>query len=366
MPGGLGDWSAQHVAADILKKALPNLRLELVTLVDETEKRLLFYRDAKTHLIPCRGKEPLSIPPHIAKKLDEASLILQIPTVHPHFTKGYHIGEYGFIDSEHFHPETNNLCMGLHALEKGLLLYTDLLPTDLIKTTPYYFAYLITKRGYATYLHTLLAATKTDLKLIVCNFLPLLEVLKEEEWSGYDLKEIRLRDAAHETRIAIAESGRTLTIECHQNLSSRDVQKLILGAEPFVGCRGDRSFSEVISLERPFFYDPLEHSRPFLHDLVDASKYHCLAYPTLTTYLESLLDRGTPPRLLGKILAEMIFDPAFKCGMQKLISILKTDYLFNPNLVNFVKSKILGDDESRFQQFLQGAHSLEELIYGRN
>jgi hypothetical protein len=389
MPGGLGDWTAQHVTASLLRKAMPDLRIELFTLVDISEKRILSHPDFACHMLTYNNRGAATFPPHLLKKLANFSLILQLPTFYPHFNallgevkkhsfskmpECAHVGEYGFIDSEWAHPASGNLCMGLNPLEKGLLLHTELTSIDILPSSPFYFAYLVTIRGAATYIHALLnhlSLKNLDITLILCNPLPFLKVLSQENWSCYNLKEIIVIDKTHKTIIPVSESGKKLIIECKENLSSREVQRLFLSSENFVGCRGDRSFSEVVSLERFFFYDPLPHSLPFLHDLYELAKYYFLAYPSLHSYLKLFLDQTTPPKILGMQISELLFDPSLVIGMQRLISFLKTDCLFNPTLINMVKAKITHhfypeiqiEEETHFKEFLSGAHSLEELLY---
>lgn len=392
MPDGLGDWSAQHTAATILKKAMPNLQIELVTLVEANEKRFLSHPDFPSQVLTYKNKEPAFFSQALLKKLASTSLILQIPTFYPHFNTLFeqiraasfstiptcaHIGEYGFIDSEWFHPQTGNMCMGLHPLEKGLLLHTEISSIDLAIADPFYFAYLVTERGYAIYLHALLKYkldNTADLKIVICNLLAPLQAIKNEDWTGYGLKEIVIRDALNETTIPIAETGKRLVLECRHGLSSVAVQKLYLSSENFVGCRGDRSFSEVVSLDRFFFYDAPAHSLPFIKDLYDLSCYYCLAYPSLQAYLQTFLDKTTPPKLLGMKIADLLSDPSLFCGMKKLLSHLKSDFLFNPTLVNLVKSRIYHhfypslkeNEETLFKEFLEGARSLSELIWKKN
>ena len=148
----------------------------------------------------------------------------------------------------------------------------------------------------------------------------------------------------------------------------------MLGAENFVGCRGDRSFSELISLEKLFFYDAPHHSLPFLRDLYDVSSHYCLPYPSLSSYIKLFFDKTSSPKDLGNQIAELLTDPSLFFGMQKLLSLLKSDFLFNPTLVNLVKGKIKEhfdpsfkqNEETLFKQFLGGAHSLDELIWKKN
>ena len=392
MPDGLGDWSAQHTVATILKMAMPNLQIELITLVEVNEKRFLSHPDFSAQVLSYSKNDPAYFSSGLIRKLAGASLILQTPTYYPHFEALYeqvkaasygaypscaHVGEYGFINSEWFHPESGNMCMGLHSLEKGLLLHAEISSIDISPVTPFYFAYLVTERGYAIYFHSLLKYkinNTSDIEIVVCNLLAALYAIKNEVWSDYGLKEIIIRDEKNETTISIADSGKRVIIICKTGLSSLDVQKLYLSSENFVGCRGDRSFSETISLDKVFFYDAPIHSLPFLKDLYNVSYFYCLAYPSLHSYLKCLLDKTSPAKLVGNQIAEILFDPSFLCGMKKLFTLLKSDFLFNPTLVNLVKSRIYQHfhpslkkmEETLFKEFIEGAHSLESIIWKKN
>jgi hypothetical protein len=393
MADGLGDWSAAHAAASVLKKAMPDLSIELITLVETSEKKVLHHPDLPCHILSYTKDEQAYFPPSLIKKMANASLILQLPTFYPHFQSLVkkiekasfglmptfaNVGEYGFINSEWFHPKSGNLCMGIHPLEKGLLLDTSVSSVDILPSSPsFYFAYLITERGYAIYLHALLKyklKEKSNIKLIVCNPLPLLLALKNENFSHYGVKEVVIQDGLERTKIHLDKEGKELFIEIKHGLSSVDVQKLYLGSENFVGCRGDRSFSEVVLFEKLFFYDAVSHARPGLHDLCDISTFYLLAYPSLHEYLKCFLDKKTPPNLLGSIIGDLLSDPSLYLGMQKLLSFLKNECLFNPTLVNLVKAKIAGhfnplikrNEETLFKEFLSGAHSLDEIIWKKN
>lgn len=393
MPDGLGDWSAAHAAASVLKKAMPDLSIELVTLVETSEKKVLHHPDLPCHILSYTKDQPAYFPPSLIKKMANASLILQLPTFYPHFQSLIKeiekanfgpmptfatVGEYGFSNSEWFHPKSGNLCMGIHPLERGLLLHTSVSPVDILPlSSPFYFAYLITERGYAIYLHALLKYKLKDespIKLIICNPLPLLLALKNENFSQYGVKEVIIQDGLERTRIDLNEEGKELFIEIKHGLSSTDVQKLYLSSENFVGCRGDRSFSEIVLFEKFFFYDAVSHARPTLHDLYDISTFYFLAYPSLHQYIKCFLDQKTPPAILGGIIGDLLSDPSLYFGMQKLLSFLKNECLFNPTLVNLVKAKIQEhfhpllkrSEETLFKEFLSGAHSLDEIIWKKN
>jgi len=352
--GGLGDWATQMEVAKIIESKLPNLPFHLIALVAESEKGGFFHPNC--HVIRYQNHNKISLPREVLKLLKSASLILQTPTFYPAFNELtallknecvekmpeiVTIGEYGFIDSPHFHPRSGALCMGLHTLEKGLLL-TPSHSKIAIKPNQY-LAYLFTKRGYAIYLHALLELLKTnsnDIHLYVCNPLRLLQALEEENFTTYSLKEIVILDDPHSSKLKLTESGKTLYIHCKQSLDSQKVLELLNSSENFVGCRGDRSFSEAICAKKLFYYDGPDHARPFLYDLVSIAKTYLFAYPLLEDYLRALLDKTSPPKELGNQIGKLLADPSMVMGMDKLITLLSEEFTFNNSLIHLIKEKI--------------------------
>src|SRR3990167_4847459 len=120
--------------------------------------------------------------------LSKRSAIVQLPTYYPHFDsmvdklKGMDggtmptiesVGEYGFLESNWFHPKSHNHSMGLHFLEKGVLVrkpleasWRDISNPDLLRMRNpenlFYLAYLSTQIGGAIYLHALLKSLQQD------------------------------------------------------------------------------------------------------------------------------------------------------------------------------------------------------------
>src|SRR3990167_950732 len=200
---GLGDYMAALEAADILRKRFPRLKVAIVALVSIDAK---VAEDVPVHLIRYDKKCPLSlIPPEALQEMLSSDLILQMHTFYPETAELIHLfqnmkgrspcpkmeilGEYGFIESSWFHPRTENRSMGLHFLEKGVMIREkkkktlfDLKDEKLkmllfegnaegyLATHRLYLAYLATKMGGAVYLHALLKSKENDpLPIDICT-----------------------------------------------------------------------------------------------------------------------------------------------------------------------------------------------------
>lgn len=356
MADGLGDWSAQMAAADVIKEAYPDLDVRLVTIISETEKASFSHPHYPMHLFRYGEK----VPPELLK----ASLVIQIPTYYPDWetikpSNSITIGEYGFIDSEWFHPQSDALCMGLNSLEKGLLFGKTPAPLPLVPHQ--YFAYLASERGYAVYLHALLASLKQqsfDITLYAANPLPLLKVLETEDFRGYGLSKILFSDGDHQSKKTLAAEGKTLRIFCKKTLPHAETQRLMLSSQPFVGCRGDRSFTEVVAANKLFFYDPRTYMRPFIHDLLDIVSHYLFPYPSLSAYIKTFLNTTTPAKILGHEISELLLDPTTSIGMQKLNALLKEEFTFNPTF----KQLLTQPNHNKLDLFLENKISLEELL----
>ena len=373
IPGGFGDLTTQQEVASILQDGFPQLDLHLITLLEEGVEKYPSSSHPNQTIIRFKGKDRACIPPTLFKK---TPLILQIPTYYPYwkkcreklspYTETVSVGEYGFIDSEEFNPQTGNLCMGLHSLEKGVLLPE--MPQEK-KGAESYFAYLYSERGFAIYLHALLQREQREKRDIVVTAsppAPLLLALKNQSWKGYGLKEILLYDDAHSSTIFISSEGtKKMVIHAKPFLSKETIQKEYARKKNFVGCRGDRSFSEALSGGAFFFYEGPNHSLPFLKDLYDVSYHYLFAFPTLHSYLQLLSDRKTDPKTLGHRIADLLEYPATWEGMKKLSLWIKENASFKETLKHLVQAKLHPEKEKHealLSSFLDGEISLEKLL----
>ena len=162
-------------------------------------------KGAKTHLIYYERDCAVSaIQGEALEILRTSDLVLQLPTFYPFFEelreavesitfslpppKWSSIGEYGFLESKWYHPQSGNRSMGLHFLEKGVMVkplshqteasFSQLESHELLQWmfntgTPgpqeieqyknehhFYLAYLTSPIGGAVYLHALAKAMR--------------------------------------------------------------------------------------------------------------------------------------------------------------------------------------------------------------
>lgn len=359
MNDGLGDWGAQIAMAGEMRRAFPRLPIQLITLVDEKVKYHLQAPGVTNHLLFYRGFEKVLFPPHLLELMAKSALIIQAPTYYPHFKEVMEkvealrppgskrprellIGEYGFLDSEWFHPESKARCMGLHALEKGLLFSPS--TASQTKAEKFYFAYLTTLRGHTIYLHALCSYLKedsADITLYLCHLPHLLEALQGADLARYGVREVVIETRLERSHLPLQEEGKRLIIRQVITDKPEEISLLMKESEDFVGCRGDRSFSEVVASGCLFFYDAPDHALPFLDDLYLLARDRLSGYPLLLDYLEKMRDRKSSPALLGEEIGRLLKEPSLHAGAKRLAALLFSDYSFNQNLVNLITCEML-------------------------
>lgn len=297
MPDGLGDWSAAVATAEILSSA--SFDVSLIAL-------------SARPLPPCRFPtqqfalesriEPLCLPPEVLELMRNADLVLQIPTLIPQTPQLYEqilnrassrpspllreIGEYGFIESSWYHPRTGRPCMGLHALEQGILIRPSppaknenhqLREWGAPGANLFYFAYLATPQGGAIYLNSLLwslAEDPRDIDLCCPDANWWIRWLVEQGEAGQpallphlNVRRIEWLSPDGRRELSVAQTGKTLRLLVPGPLTSEECRSLIEQSGDWVGVRGNQSFSEAVSAGKPFFYDGRSHNAPFLKDL---------------------------------------------------------------------------------------------------
>lgn len=311
---GLGDWVAAQESARILSTKFPGIQMHLYAITVKTE---LPPAEFPTTLISYQGAETdqlLSIE-------QEMDFMLQIPTYFPNSDQLFSkhpmecVGEYGFLDSSWFHPQTAHRSMGLHALEMGIftrkhpnvtfaqLEHKELLqvlfgtampgPTEVEayeRATRFHLGYLATPVGGAIYLHSLLKMWERDEKNIDLCSPDLGWVIQWMEQraalnkplieKSFGLKELEIHWEGRIHRTVFAEKGKVLRIICPGILSFTDMQRLISLSGDWVGVRGNQSLSEAISSGKAFFYDGRDHSKYFMKDLVAMAENRLSGYRT--------------------------------------------------------------------------------------
>jgi hypothetical protein len=192
------------------------------------------------------------------------------------------IGKYGCLET--FHPRSGHYSMGLHFLEKGVLIgkkgavkvENEAVKKWLKMDQPFYLADLTTPIGGAIYLHALLKSLERDprdVHLLVPNLDWFIEFVQNREGQpilvgnlGVQQIEVRFQEKSYVH--GIQSEGKKVKIFCPGTLSHSDVQVLMSLSQDFVAVQGDRGFSDAVSAEKAFFFDGTKLSRSFMKDLV--------------------------------------------------------------------------------------------------
>ncbi len=295
---GLGDFIAAVEVLRLLKGRFPDLDLHFVALIQEKALDQLTLPD-QSLVIPYENECPFSIlTPEAMAVLRSSDLVLQVPTYYPHTeelknalhpnTRMECVGEYGFLESSWFDPKSGNYSLGLHFLEKGVLIrkpcqasWDDVKNEQIRKLrcpeNHFYLAYLNSPIGGAIYLHSLLKSLENDssgIDLCVPDlgwFLQFSEKQKKAhrpilEWDlGISSIEIYYQENLYS--VALSPEGKKLRLICPGRISQSDFRVLLALSGEWVAVRGNQSFSEAVSQGKAFFYDGREHARFFLKDL---------------------------------------------------------------------------------------------------
>lgn len=313
---GLGDYIAAVEIMRILRARLPDVELKFVALVQEKALRSVNYPE-NAIIVSYEGECPLSaISAEAMEVLRSSDLILQTPTYYPHtrelvealqameapslMPKMERVGEYGFLESSWFHPKSGAYSMGLHFLEKGVLIrkpcqasWADVQNARMkqwhIPENHFYLAYLATPMGGAIYLHALLKSLMNDdrgIDLCVPDLGWFIEFVEKQktasrsllEWEmGIQTIEIYFEEYIHP--ISIAPVGKKVRILCPGQITQSDFRALLALSGDWVAVRGNQSFSEAVSQGKAFFYDGRGHERYFIKDLVAVAENRIGGFP---------------------------------------------------------------------------------------
>ncbi len=353
IPSGLGDLAMQIHISNIIHKKNPKLCIELISLIEE---RSIIPKDLKStlphHIIRYSHPNPPIFSENILNLLQDAFSIIEIPTAYfdffnfkqmiyennPHPPIISRIGQYGFINTPDYNPSTKERCMGLYFLEKGIITLKRTPPKKRDLNT--YFAYLITENGIQTYLLSIFLSRMNDQTTITIKTPSLgkiLPVLKKMNFANTNIGKVHIKDAEHNTTLEIKKEGKEVKIEQLPPLSPSKIITLMASSNPFVGVRGDGSFTEALSTDAIFFYDALDHALPFLTDLENIALKELLPYFSLCNYLTQLKNTKTPPPQRAQTIAELLQCPSLIVGIEKLRNLLYEKYSFNQGLNNLIK-----------------------------
>lgn len=404
----LGDYTAACEACRILKERFPQAELHLIALADASAV-LPPFSGAEVCIVPYSSEIGSNLfPREILERFRSSDLILQLPSYYP-FTKELMeavervdsnlpvpkmelLGNYGFLESSWFHPKTGHRSMGLHFLEKGILVHkapmatfaeieniallTDLFGTEApgpaeieqySQTNQFYLAYLATPVGGAVYLHALLKSLEHDARTVdVCTpdlgwFIQYAEMQNSQGKPILDkslgVASIEVLWQGQSYTASTGVEGKKLRLFSPGGISQRDFRTLVSLSGEFVGVRGDQSFSEAVSCNRVFFYDGREHVRYFMKDLAALAENRIAAHRTALACMRGMgktLLHNLPPQE-GDWVDETVFqekeewleiafqigaslqDPDAVAGFKKLNRIIAEEYACNEFLCHLVQ-----------------------------
>jgi hypothetical protein len=421
MADGWGDYYAALRTAILIRRAFPFLEIHLFAIAERTLPK------GQTSLGTV-AIQPWTASQDQLRCLRSSDLILEIPTVHPErdewkqkmealddprpLPKWESVGEYGFKESEWFHPETRNHSMGLHFLEKGILIREPLSVPSVIQfenhsiaewfnhERHFYLAYLYSDAGMFIYLHALLKSLEQDERDIdIC--LPdegaFLQFLRGRVGKGileknYQVRRIVIQTREHVTILELAKTGKELRLISSGPLSQHDFQVLLHLSEDFAACRGDQSFSDVVSQDRGFFYDPRDHSRYFLKDLIALAENRIASHRStlgilrlFAKVLEKNLPQGEGEWVdeielqreesmslieIAEAMGSYLQDPDAIVGFKKINQILRDETSCNAFLIHLVQRAVCHRrhphigllEEEELLSFAHNQKSLSQLL----
>ena len=426
MPDGLGDYFASVEVARLIKASFPSLNLNLFVISD---------------IAVC---DDLNVQRWVGSELQldllrSSDLILEMPTVHPTSKLIQQeiknlpshsplpiwetVGQYGFVDSDQFHPQSKAYCMGLHFLEQGILLRKSMVSiSDLENKTlsewlfqkdlftqedlgvykkghRFFLAYLLSCPGTFVYLHAVLKSLEHDAKDIdICfpDAARLIQYIEKRQnkpiEKSWGLSRMIIQIDQHLAVWNFSNQGKTLRLLCPGLLSPLDFQRLLVMSEPFVACRGDQSFSDIISQNKGFFYDPRDHSRYFVKDLIAIAENRIPQHRATLTILHlynKLLEHNLPVMegewvddiaiqrqepmdllMMAESMGQCLQDPDAFVGFKKLGRILAQEYSCNDFFIHMIQRTICHRrhpeiarlEEEELTRFTHGLQSFSCLI----
>jgi hypothetical protein len=371
IPDGLGDYAAQIASAQILLRRYPRLDLRLVTLFHERAplpgahvflraKQIAYGAECGLERLDAEAREWIRC----------ADLLVQIPTFYPHWEElvralrrgrpAISVGEYGAAHRPDCHPTGRVYCMGLHPLEKGILLpaapscgFHDLeaqalrawIVQEPLESFHLHLAYCSTSGGHEVFVHGLLRsleASPVSLTLVVADLSPFLAAF-EERWAplyrSCRVRRVVLASDGYQSALDVAAAGKMVRIVQAPRLSARDFRTLIqLSSDP-VACRGNQSFSEAVSMNRLFFYDARRHNIPFARDLIDLAGALLEEPSAALRYLRLMIEEKedeTIRLVSGERLGALLKDPQTAAGIHALNSVIRERYSFNTRLCGVI------------------------------
>jgi hypothetical protein len=440
---GWGDYIAAFESIEILRRRFTDLQVNWVVLFPKRLGSPPTVKGVKTHLLDYEKEAPLSsINSEALEILRTSDLVIQLPTFYPSFEalrervdsipfsmapppRWISIGEYGFVESGWFHPRTANRSMGLHFLEKGILVkdyldanksFAGLENFELLQwlfqtsspgpaeidayrsTHHFYLAYLTSPVGGAVYLHALAKAHEIDGKGIdICSpdigwLIRHIQTQTRLNLPIVETKGISLELYYQGKVVPLTENtnGKKIRIFCPASLSPLDFHLLVSLSGEFVAIRGNQSFSEVVSVNKGFFFDGRDHARYFMKDLLALAQNRVGIHKSTLEVLrgmnqaflhnlpigdgewveETNFQEREPWQRIALKIGIALQDPDCLAGFKKLNRIIAQEHPFNPFLCTLVQRELCHrnrPDLARLEEeailpFLEGSVPLHDAL----
>ena len=430
---GLDDYLAGFASIELLRKKFPDLELIWIVFLPDHFGAPILPQGVKTHPIFYNQEMSVSrVGREALEMLRTSDLVLQIPTFYPAFEPlqkavgeidfsrpppvWSSMGKYGSIDSSQYHPGTKNRSMGLHFLEKGLLI-PNMEPSQLgsqqmldwlfeggalsesgyRKNHHFYFASLSSPIGGAVYLHALLQAHERDAKgidLCTPNLHWLIAYIDMQTRLGRPVLEVEgvaieiyFQDKFVPMRCNNAT--KKVRIFCPETVSPSDMRALLALSEEFIGVSDDQLLSEAVALGKGFFYDG-RVGRSFVKDLLALAEnriggcrstleifrgmgkvfQYLLAPPNGEWVDESYFQETEEWVKIGERVGKALRDPEVLQGFKKICRIIIEEHSVNDFLCHLVERElylrehpsIAVVEEESLRHFAQGDCSFQQLL----
>jgi hypothetical protein len=292
-------------AISMLKRSFPFLDLQLVIFKSsghplKCNANQFIWEGSEKQLQDLRGADLLlQIPSELpmVEKLFNQIEAIDDPRPLPKFETLKRHGAVRICPSQTSHST------GLHFLEKGIFLrqaagavfsefenesmmhwlFGQIYPgpqeiTEYRRKNRFFLSRATSQSGIFVYLHALCKSLEWDTKAIdLCtpNAESILDYFQSRIDQKMDLLEgsckiarITLCIGSYTTTWELQETGKTLRILSPESLSHLDVQRLIAFSEDFTGISDEDSFSEAVSANKGFFFDPSNQNRYLIKDLI--------------------------------------------------------------------------------------------------
>lgn len=383
MGDGLGDfWCAASIFS-LLKKKMPKLSLSWVALLPKNCTALGNHPDLTLPVFYEKEVPSLSC---LEDECEKTDLFLQVPTYHPETPQLQEkvpvlsIGEYGFLTSKRFCPESKNRSMGLHFLEKGILIREkrkkrgwEEIDSPLLRRwvqeapdAKRALSYVSHPVGGWIYFQAVVKATERqqlDLDFFFPDFSWFIQRAEENLPILFDLAgvkdlEIHLKNEIYSFQLQ--EKGRRVRLLYSGALSADDFQIVLDQSSLFSAVRGNQSFSEALAAEIPFYYEVRCHTYPFFKDLASLVENRLQAFPSLLKAFrvmgkaalyslpeseeewvdESYFQSKEDPFSLAMNLSEAIQGKDLAPGYQALSHILSQEHSFSDFICPFLSKEL--------------------------